>query len=52
MDEEMFGYATYFMMKACAISALLLEVNPFNQPGVEVYKKNVSKLLLEKIKSE
>ncbi len=37
MDEIMFGYLVYFFFKACAMSAYLLEVNPFNQPGVEVY---------------
>lgn len=45
MDAQMFGYATYFFMKACAISAQLLQVDPFNQPGVEVYKKNMFDLL-------
>lgn len=33
------GYLYYFMMKACAMSGYLLEVNPFNQPGVEKYKE-------------
>ncbi|QEH62129.1 glucose-6-phosphate isomerase [Spiroplasma chinense] len=45
MDAEMFGYAAYWFMKACAMSGYLLEVNPFNQPGVEVYKENMFKLL-------
>ncbi|AGR41487.1 glucose-6-phosphate isomerase [Spiroplasma taiwanense] len=45
MDSEMFGYAAYWFMKACAMSGYLLEVNPFNQPGVEVYKTNMFKLL-------
>ncbi|WP_342277850.1 glucose-6-phosphate isomerase [Spiroplasma endosymbiont of Nephrotoma flavescens] len=45
MDEIMFGYLVYFFFKACAMSAYLLEVNPFNQPGVEVYKKKMFKLL-------
>lgn len=40
-----FGYMVYFFEKACALSVYLLEVNPFNQPGVEVYKKNMFKLL-------
>ena len=44
-DAKSFGYATYFFMKACAMSAYLLDINPFNQPGVEVYKKNMFKLL-------
>lgn len=45
MDDQMFGYLTYWFMKACALSAYLLEINPFDQPGVEVYKKNMFKLL-------
>jgi len=40
-----FGYLAYFFMKACAISGYLLRVNPFNQPGVEEYKKNMFALL-------
>lgn len=39
------GYAFYFFEKACAISAYLLGVNPFNQPGVEAYKRNMFELL-------
>ncbi|MCQ2792545.1 MAG: glucose-6-phosphate isomerase, partial [Bacilli bacterium] len=39
------GYLFYFFMKVCAMSAYLLEVNPFNQPGVEIYKKNMFHLL-------
>lgn len=45
MDAEMFGYASFFFMKACAVSAMLLGVDPFNQPGVEVYKKKMFSLL-------
>jgi len=45
LDAEMFGYAAYWFMKACAMSGYLLEINPFNQPGVEVYKENMFKLL-------
>ncbi|AUM62866.1 glucose-6-phosphate isomerase [Spiroplasma monobiae] len=45
MDGEMFGYAAYWFMKSCAMSGYLLEINPFNQPGVEVYKTNMFKLL-------
>ncbi|PPE05431.1 glucose-6-phosphate isomerase [Williamsoniiplasma lucivorax] len=45
MNEEMFGYLVYWFELAVAMSAYLLEVNPFNQPGVEVYKKNMFKLL-------
>ena len=40
-----FGYMVYFFEKACAMSVYLLDVNPFNQPGVEVYKKNMFQLL-------
>jgi glucose-6-phosphate isomerase len=39
------GYMIYFLEKACAISGYLLGVNPFDQPGVEAYKKNVFALL-------
>ncbi|MDL2214165.1 glucose-6-phosphate isomerase [Clostridia bacterium OttesenSCG-928-O13] len=39
------GYLIYFMEKACAISGYLLGVNPFDQPGVESYKKNMFALL-------
>ena len=39
------GYLMYFFMKACAMSAYLLQVNPFDQPGVEVYKQQFLKLL-------
>lgn len=35
------GYMIYFFEKACAVSGYLLGVNPFNQPGVEAYKKNM-----------
>ena len=40
-----YGYMIYFFFRACAVSVLMLDVNPFNQPGVEVYKKNMFKLL-------
>jgi glucose-6-phosphate isomerase len=40
-----FGYLVYFFEKACAVSAYLLGVNPFHQPGVEAYKQNVFALL-------
>ena len=43
-----FGYLTYFFFKACGMTCYLLDVNPFNQPGVEVYKKNMFKLLGKK----
>lgn len=39
------GQLIYFFEKACSISGLLEEVNPFNQPGVEAYKKNMFALL-------
>jgi len=42
------GYLFYFFEKACAISGYLLGVNPFNQPGVEDYKKNMFALLGKK----
>lgn len=45
LDEENFGEMVYFFEKACAISGYLLGVNPFNQPGVESYKKNMFALL-------
>ncbi|TLS38887.1 glucose-6-phosphate isomerase [Pseudalkalibacillus caeni] len=40
-----FGYLVYFFEKACALSGYLLGVNPFDQPGVEAYKKNMFALL-------
>ncbi|MCK5387950.1 MAG: glucose-6-phosphate isomerase [Candidatus Izimaplasma sp.] len=40
-----FGYLVYFFEKACAVSGYVLGVNPFNQPGVENYKKNMFALL-------
>ena len=58
------GQLIYFFEKACGISGLLEEVNPFNQPGVEAYKKNMfallnkpgyeaeSKAILERLKNE
>jgi len=45
LDEKNIGELIYFFEKACAMSGMLLEVNPFNQPGVEEYKKNMFKLL-------
>lgn len=45
LDEYHIGYLIYFFMKACAMSALLLGVNPFDQPGVEAYKKKIQELL-------
>jgi glucose-6-phosphate isomerase len=40
-----FGYLVYFFELACGISGYMLGVNPFNQPGVEAYKKNMFALL-------
>ena len=45
LDEINLGQLIYFFEKACSMSAELLEVNPFNQPGVEKYKTNMFKLL-------
>ena len=45
LDEESIGGLMYFFEKACGISGILLGVNPFNQPGVEAYKKNMFALL-------
>ena len=44
-DSYNFGYVVYFFEKACGISGYMLGVNPFNQPGVESYKKNMFALL-------
>ena len=45
MNERELGYLIYFFEKACATSGHLLGVNPFDQPGVESYKKNMFALL-------
>lgn len=45
INEYYFGYLIYFFEKACGISGYLLGVNPFDQPGVEAYKKNMFALL-------
>lgn len=45
LNEESIGALLYFFEKACGISGYLLGVNPFNQPGVEAYKKNMFALL-------
>lgn len=45
LDEETIGHLLYFFEKSCAMSGILLGVNPFNQPGVEKYKTNMFKLL-------
>ena len=44
-DAYHFGYLVYFFEKACGLSGYLLGVNPFDQPGVEAYKKNMFALL-------
>ncbi len=43
--EKTLGYLIYFFEKACAVSGYMLGINPFNQPGVESYKKNMFALL-------
>ncbi len=45
LDEHTLGGLIYFFEKACGISGYMLGVNPFNQPGVEAYKKNMFTLL-------
>lgn len=45
LDAYSLGYLMYFYMRACAMSAYLNGINPFNQPGVEIYKKNMFHLL-------
>ena len=45
LDAYTFGQLVYFFEKACGLSGYLLGVNPFNQPGVEAYKKNMFALL-------
>ncbi len=56
MTPYYFGYAVYFFEKACGISGYLNGVNPFDQPGVEAYKKNMFALLgkpgFEAVKAE
>jgi glucose-6-phosphate isomerase len=45
LDEYNIGQLIYFFEKACGISGYLINVNPFDQPGVEAYKKNMFALL-------
>lgn len=45
MNYFNFGYLIYFFMLSCGVSGYLLDVNPFNQEGVEAYKKNMQALL-------
>ena len=44
-DARTVGQLIYFFEYSCGLSGYLLEVNPFNQPGVEAYKKNMYALL-------
>ncbi|NMB18260.1 MAG: glucose-6-phosphate isomerase, partial [Erysipelothrix sp.] len=48
LDAYNFGYMVYFFFKALAMSVYMLDVNPFDQPGVEVYKRNMFRLLGKK----
>ena len=48
ISPEVMGELIYFFEMACAISGYMLGVNPFNQPGVEAYKKNMFALLGKK----
>ena len=45
ISEKYLGQLIYFFEKACGVSGYILGVNPFNQPGVEAYKKNMFALL-------
>ena len=45
LNEETLGQLIYFFEYACGLSGYLLDVNPFDQPGVEAYKKNMFALL-------
>ena len=45
LDARKVGELFYFLQLCCAISAYVLEVNPFNQPGAEIYKRNMFTLL-------
>lgn len=47
INEYNIGQLIFFFEKACAISGYMIDVNPFNQPGVEEYKKNMMSLLKE-----
>ncbi|WP_336636203.1 glucose-6-phosphate isomerase [Lysinibacillus fusiformis] len=49
LDAYHVGYLMMFFMKSCGISASFLEVNPFDQPGVEAYKKKMLELLKEDV---
>ena len=45
LDEVNLGELIYFFEKACSVSGMILGINPFDQPGVEKYKKNMFHLL-------
>lgn len=45
MNSRIFGQLSYFFMRSCIMTCYLLGVNPFNQPGVEQYKKEIKKIL-------
>ena len=45
MTEYSFGYLCYFFFIATAMTCYMIDINPFNQPGVEIYKKNMFRLL-------
>ena len=42
LQEQDIGELIYFFEKACAVSGMILGINPFDQPGVEKYKKNIN----------
>lgn len=48
MSAYSFGYLCYFFFLATAMTCYLIDINPFNQPGVEVYKQNMFRLLKQK----
>jgi len=48
ISEDILGQLIYFFEMGCALSGYMLEVNPFDQPGVEAYKKNMFALLGKK----
>lgn len=47
LSARSFGYLVYFFEKACAVSCYLTGVAPFDQPGVEAYKKNIKEAIKE-----
>ncbi|MEL4024503.1 glucose-6-phosphate isomerase [Lysinibacillus endophyticus] len=48
LDAYHMGFLMYFFMKACVMSSFLLDVNPFDQPGVDIYKNKMNGLLKKK----